>query len=504
MQERKAVSGRIQRWWQLLRELLSRSLSSPRQAPHIPLPGNTPGGGSGSSGEEGRYSVQDSSGGQVGKTQKFDQAKQQWEDLTNSQGRIIDTETGQDVTPENEQERYVVLDSTDQQIGAHTELPNALEQWRGQTSSKGKVIDLKTGKDVTPKVYGASQQMDATQLREVMKAMNAGKDTGHADVGIDTALVAKMLEQINKLKLPVFDISNITGKGNERPTRTVPITRRKVTIETSRKQVWREETGAPQPAGRMEVPYPTEEREVRSIRRPSEIRKVGPRQLAHPLFSERLARRTLPVEVYEEDIPGPPRVQKRRVWQEVETPKIEEWTEEVEVTEDPQAQLLECVVDVSPSMEGLGINLALATVGAVIGRHLDDGSRYFYRQFATVVGGSQKAATTAEKKKLLAWTVRQKGHDLGIGTNIAGAVDAAARDVRAIATREDQPEVLLITDGWDTFSAEDIYRAVGDDVVLHTIVVGDASNSSLKQHSSTYCELNFDGSRVLISEAEEH
>jgi uncharacterized protein with von Willebrand factor type A (vWA) domain len=208
------------------------------------------------------------------------------------------------------------------------------------------------------------------------------------------------------------------------------------------------------------------------------------------LLMQRIAKRELLRRAYEEELPGKPTVTKRREWQEVEELEVKEWTEQVEVAEEQQAQLLEIVLDVSPSMNGNSINMAIALALAVIGVHMDDDSRYIYRAFADYVSDAIHATTKAQKAAL-ARALMTQDNDVGGGTNILKAITAAATDVRGIARASDRPEILLITDGSDRLSSEDVYRAVGNDVIMHVVVIGQ-SNYSLRERGSTYYELHFD------------
>jgi uncharacterized protein YegL len=405
-------------------------------------------------------------------------------------------------TGQNDEDRYVVMDGDDQQVGAFGDVQQAQQAWRDETEERGSIIDMQTKQDVTPRDVRKSQ-LTQDQLREVRKRAGGRGQRRSAQLPIDLAELTELREQINRKPVPVFDLANVSGQGWQRPTRTVSVTRRKVVIERVRKVVEIEELGPPRPDGSLEVAYPTERSELHPMRSVSDVRHVPTRQLALPpdLRRHRVAHRQLMRRVFEEDVPGPPTVKKRRIWQEVEEPQIHEWTEDVEVLEEPQAQLLEVVLDVSDSMRGENIHLAVALATLVVGGHLDDDSRYFYRRFASAVSTAVYASTRVHKQNLLRQMTYQD-HKLGGGTDIRSALYAAAEDVRNVAKKGDQPEILLITDGEDYITASQVHQAIGEDVVLHTVVIGDYGNEYLKAHSSTYYRLFLHAGRVKGSKDE--
>lgn len=457
-----------------------------------------------------RYDVQDQHGKSVGGSNSLNEASQLWQDLTNQQGSIIDTETGKTVDPSKDDlGRYVVVDSDGQQIGSFDDLSLAEHAWRTHTNQAGRIIDMQSRTDVTPQ-KDSGLNLDPAQLRAISKAMKLSRGAlkhymAGNSLGVDPKLVRQLVSEVAKLPVPVFDISNIRGNSKAVPTRTIPITRRSVKIETVRRIVEIEETGPPAPSGRLVVPYPTEETDIQRMRTVNDFRRTLPRQWSVPpeILGIRIARRSLLRTTYEEEVPGTPTVRKRKVWREFEEPKVEEWTEEVEITEEPQSQLLEVILDISGSMHGASINLALAMAASVIGRRIDDDSRYYFRQFANLVGNSTYADSPSSKRRLLR-KMLDIDSELGGGTNIIRALEAGAADVRSSARSGDQPELLLITDADDHLTAEEVYRQVGEDVILHTVAINPiATNQSLKEHSSTYYELRYDGEQVTGREGDD-
>ena len=435
---------------------------------------------------EQRYQVQDANGQTIGQSESLKEAHQQWKDRTGSQGRIIDTETGDDVTPPPDDDgRFVVLDENGQQLASFDKLEAAEEYWRDATNGKGKIIDTLKGSDVTP---GRRSTLTSEQRRQIVEAAGKEPNPDANPLEVDAKQVADFLRQIVKLPVPIFDLGNIAGKA-KLPTKTMHIKRQRVVIDKVKEIVVVDVPGPPQPGEQQEVPYPTDSPELVRIRRIRDLPRVARQQLGLPdaVLKRRLVRRELVMRVYEEETEGPPTVTQRRVYQEVERPRVEEYLQEVEVVEEPEAQLLEIVVDVSGSMLGVRINMAIAMALAVIGAHMDDGSRYIYRPFASFVGNPTRANSNREKRKL-AKKLMNIDEALGGGTMIISAVQTAAGDVRAIAGSGDRPEILLITDGSDSITSAELYAALGNDVILHTVVV-DSSNQSLKVRSATYYEL---------------
>jgi len=470
---------RLKRWWRQLWQTTQPSAGSSSQTSPSVVPQQA-------GANQPRYAVQAANGQEASEHDSLSEAHEAWKRQTDSNGRIIDRRTGRDITPAPDNDgRYVVLDKGDQQVGSFDDLQAALEAWREVTGEQGRVVDVKRKKDITPRDSKLSQE----QL-EVLQGMFAGKGAAsHQVLGIDPDTVASLIEQISRLPVPVFDRVNYDGRGKKQPTRTVPITRRKVEIVKVRRKVPVEVQGPRRPGGRIFVPYPTEEPELTQMRSMTDLRRVprGAFNVPPALLRRRIARKQLPVKTYVEEVPGPPTVKKRLMWQEFEEPKVNEWTEQVEVTEDEKAQLLEAILDVSGSMDGNKVQIAVALMSTIVGAHLDDDSRYLFRRFANEVGDATDADTPALKRKLITGLLDQE-HYLGGGTEILLALETAARDVKRRAKRGQTPEILLISDGDDSFTSAELYRILGNDIVLHTVLVN-GHNPDLKARSTTYYEL---------------
>ncbi len=476
----ETLSQRIVRWWRSLWSTRPQRQTSSQQ-PSLPQP--TPDGNA----QDGpRYEVQDASGSQVSESDSLADALQDWKEQTSSQGKIIDRATGNDVTPEpDDNGRYVVLSEDGDQKGSFNDRGRAEQAWARLTDGNGRIIDMETREDITPR----KDQLAEQQLQQLVGLMGGSSTSRYSDFLIDPRLVERYLKAINAMEVPAFDIVNITGNGKNQPTKTVPVKRREVTIERKRIKVPVQHTGPPKPRGLVPVRYPGTETELRPLRSIGDIRRVRRRDLAQPraLLRRRIATGDLRFVQQMEEVPGKPEVQTRLEWQEIEVPRVKEWTDNVEVADEQQAQLLELLIDVSPSMGGPKVSMALALAAAVIGRHIDDGSEYLYRLFASSVGRLHKAKTPAAKRALLK-EMTDWSEELNWGTNIEEALHKGAADVRARANKDMSPELLLITDGEDHISAESVYAAVGKDVVLHTVVLN-SSNPSLFARSTTYMEL---------------
>lgn len=475
---------RIVQWW---RRLFSQPV--PATADNLP---SFPTQSSQLAPNQPRYEVQNVNGQQVSETGSLKQAHQDWKDQTGSEGHIIDRQTGQDITPEpDDNGRYVVLDKDGEKVGSFDDRVAAEQAWKEATGSQGRIIDMDTKTDITPRQNKLSDEQLATAL-QLVQGFGAGK--GAQDpfgMAIDPDLVANYMVHINTMDIPAFDIVNLRGKGRNKPTKTVPIKRREVTIETVRKQVPVERQGPRKPSKWIFVNHPTDFPEPTLIRSPRDLSKVARRQFALPptVFVKRLVTRRLTMRSFQEEIPGEQPVVTQYEWQEFEEPKVREWTESIEVADEQQAQLLEIVVDVSGSMQGPNINLAIALAIVVMSAHLDDDSRYLYRQFAVKVGRLTDAKTPDERRALCADLLTQFA-ELGGGTDIILAVTAAAKDVRARARTGQATEVLLITDGDDpNVTSDSLYVAIGTDVTLHTVIVGGMTNAVMRDKSTTYYEL---------------
>ena len=440
--------------------------------------------------EQDRYEVSDVSGQLSGDFDRLADAHQHWQEATDSQGTIIDRYTGEDVTPQSDDNgRYVVIDSDGTQAGSYDTLTEAERAWEGRTSRQGRIVDTQAGKDVTPRVSQRTTLSDQ-QLWQLRSRLAGKLFRRRNPLYVDMDLVAQLAQPISRLPIPVFERTNFEGLGLTQPKKTVPIKRREVEIETVRKKVWIEEKGLPRTSGRAFTRTPTDEPEPVVLQDLRDVAKAHLRDLAmpRPHLARQITNRQLLVPGYVDEVPGKPAVQRRLVWRDEEQLTVREWEEQVEVNDEDSAQLLEILLDVSISMGGDNINLAVALAAVILQAHFDDDSQYLYRQFALDMGQSTYVQTPREKKSLLK-SLHKFDMNIGNGgTDILGAVRRAAMDVRQRAQQGQTPEVLLITDGADEISVEDLALVLGRDVILHTVTIN-GGNESLRRHSSTYYEL---------------
>jgi uncharacterized protein with von Willebrand factor type A (vWA) domain len=217
------------------------------------------------------------------------------------------------------------------------------------------------------------------------------------------------------------------------------------------------------------------------------------------LWAPKVLSRELQVQAYYETAHTPYETVQRKPVE-----KTEHYTETkqvkkiVEVPDDTHGQLLYILTDWSPSMhsaQGAGCDprrlpLAIALESVVVGCHLHDGSRYYSRPFTSRVGRRVDAEDEVGKMQLI--TQFMANPLMGGGTDFVYAVQVAAEEIRQLRrSRDETPEILLITDGENTENSGDIADIVGDDIVLHTVMVN-ASNASLRYCSRTYTELYVD------------
>lgn len=414
--------------------------------------------------------------------------------------------------PQDEDGRYAVLDGQDQQAGLYNALDHAIEAWTLQ--GEGRIIDTVTGADVTPT---SENFLSEEELIRVLKAVETGSKIGGLKkllssgfaigtfIPLDAKRLRAIIPQINQMKLPVFEVTNIDGDGISAPTKTVPITRRKVVLVEERRIVEVESKGEPSSTGRLFTRQPTNDMDFARIRSAQDIRRVPASQLAMPLpiLQQRIADRDLYQRQFFEEVPGERPVQKRKVWEVVERPVEQEWTDEIEVADVPQAQLLEVLVDCSLSMRYFGAegyHLAAALMTVLISKHFTDGSRYIVRPFTRQIGPAFTATTEAEKRELVRFIqngLSKEAMRLLAGTEIVDAVMTAAHDVRLAARKDDRPEILLITDAGDRVFPLTISNILGNDITLHTVIVGQTGDgydcsSSLRMCSHTYSHLRAD------------
>ncbi len=484
----------LKEWWKSLfppddsyrRHREPESEPEPQRQPPTPPPVEA----------EGRYQVQQPGGELAHDTNNLGDALNAWRSLTNQEGTIIDSETGDNLTPEKDDDgRYAVLDEDDNQIGTFDDFAVAEQVWESETDKEGSIIDTEAKLDVTP--YKGhltdAEVLEAIQMVRQwgVNGYNRGYDRFDLNPQVDAAEVQRLIPLINKLRLPIFELANAVGDSHNLPTREVTVTKRAAEMDWKDVEYFENVPIDDPPTTFQASPLPQDRTEERLMREHGEIGRVRPMDLVMPDFVPRFARLDLTVEQDMEEVPGDVATKRVRKYRKEQTIVPREWEEKIEVTEEPRVQNLALVVDVSGSMSGANINVAVALVAVLITKHLNDDSQYSFRWFADYVDSPATAKSTRGKQQLVEFVLEVKPNDpIGGGTNIIGGMEAAANDVRSMARGDEIPEVVVITDGEDPYvTAETVYACVREDVVLHSVMIG-GSNPALRRHSTTYEQID--------------
>ncbi len=482
----------VKEWWNSLfppDDSYKRRHRDPEPEPEPPQPPPT----RQPSGQEGaRYEVSNSDGSLAHQADQLTDALNAWRDLTHQQGSILDTETGEDLTPEKDENgRYAVMDEDGNQVGTFNDFDVAERVWETDTNGEGSIIDTLMKTDVTPYKGHLTDEEVAEAIAIVRSWGGRGFTRSFSrdpfEVVIDRDEVARLIPIINKMRLPIFELANAIGDSHDLPTSTVTVTKREAEI-TYKEVPYFEDVPVQQPPTTFRAtPLPQDRRERRPMRAYDELTRVRPTELAMPDFERRFAMLELPVEDHMEEVPGDVPTKKVRKTRMEQTITPREWEEEIEVTDEPRVQNLAVVADLSGSMAGQRINVAVALVVVLITKHLHDESRYSFRWFANYVDKPSSADTTRGKRKLIEFVMDTKSTtDIGGGTNILGGIEAAASDVRSFVGQDEIPEILVVSDGDDWHvTAESVFACIGTDVILHALMV-DGDNMALRSHSSTY------------------
>src|SRR5262245_19145947 len=99
--------GAVRKFWDWLKDLSTkedprRSTRTPNNTPTVPANQGP--------NQEQRYRVENQHGEEVATSATLTEAHQQWQQLTKQLGRIVDLATGQDVTPEpDDNGRFLVI-----------------------------------------------------------------------------------------------------------------------------------------------------------------------------------------------------------------------------------------------------------------------------------------------------------------------------------------------------------------------------------------------------------
>lgn len=413
--------------------------------------------------------------------------------------------------------QFGVRDQAGNHVTAHTAVKDAIRSWTAHTDQAGTITDFATGQDVTPKrdplIVRRFKQLLEWLRRKLGQPVPAGINLqperpgpSYTDgdlallagisPGYDTAsgkpldekLIAKALEKLLAMKLPIFNIA----KKRLDETHTL-IDVKRVRQSVRRKEV-PDTVELQEPASAVPISsiVPEDDLEVQRIRQPNELLRIIPRQrLAEPrpLIAKGLVDRSLRVLRFKRtELEEEVRHRAVRITKLVDEPYFEEYVEQMELRREPSAQLLYFLVDGSGSMAGYGAILTAALVISVIRKGMDRQSRFFLRPFDAEPRKETRADTVPEKHEMIRRVCQESFS--GGGTDILKALQAAADSIRSVRNNDERAEILLITDGGDSFNRQDVYRITGEDVILHTVNVGAHLNASLQESSSTFVHLD--------------
>ncbi len=370
-----------------------------------------------------------------------------------------------------------------------------MDAWR-DAGHKGSIIDLVTNEDLTPHGWEAFR-MSEDELQALIDEVvtSSGYSTLYSPnaTKVNPQWVQRIVEWLNGRPFKPLDIANLATSGQ---TKTVPLTkqREKTVIDVLPRPATRSKTKTHR--RRQAVPYVADDFDLAPVSRARHLLDLAnPTELVMPedVLGTRYARKRLVRRTNVEET----RETETKTWTvdvptEVPRTEIESYTEEVEVPEDPQEQLLYAVVDWSGSMNGPSIHYAIAALMVIIGCHRKDKSRYFYSPFGTEMGPVLNGEGETGKLQLLQDVLSGRGtRDVGGGTDVLMAIKAAARTIRKSMKSGDHPEILLITDCDSGLTAEQVRAVLGDDITLHTVSVGYGSGrDSLMRNSTTFTQLD--------------
>lgn len=415
--------------------------------------------------EKAEYSVFDDNADQVANCYTPEEAKEALKEKAGLRGSIFNNQTGEEIEPK-------------------LDLIEKILRWLKNLGKKPCRKPVFQSDEEKPQVGPMSQE----QIDRVLRI--AGSNPRSMNLEQDENLLRTLLERINLMDLPVF---NVAKKRYEETYQLVEVKKRRRKVRPTMVVVSEEKTTTVSKTSVVPSIIPAQDIDIRPIRTVSELRRLHPKtKLALPrwLLGRRLTSHELPVidylaeETSEET--SSQIIRRRRI---VDEPYIEEYMDTMEVAKEPKGQLLYILLDGSGSMGGINAHIAAASALAVIGRHLEDTSRYLYRLFTSTPEQRNDGMDKQGKENLLRVIVRDFSTDGG--TDIAAALSTAASDIRAIASPDDKPEILLVSDGEDTVTADQLYSIIGEDIILHSVLVNNY-NSSLQAHSSTYIELHAD------------
>lgn len=465
----------------LLASLRGRSRSKagaqkPNTPPAPQPPPNDPESPPTDSAPQNPYGVFDEAGTPIDTAPSEEEAEKIWQEKTGKRGSFYRLADKQDLTPqESESTLKKLLDFIRQLFGK--------KQRKAPPKPPRPPLMQKFVHEMTPQ-----------ELQEVAQEVAEGVSHNVPRTvleQINLRLLAIFIEKMLGMDLPCFRVAR---KVMDEDFDLVPIKKREQ--RTRRRETTRVEfeDRVVEFTEEVESPFPADEMSVRRLRVLSELRRLRPRAhiaLPQALLAKRLVQRELVVTQFLALEPQEQHERKAvRIPQTVDEPYVHEWVEQMKVPKAPSGQLMVMLIDISGSMNWLRLTMAMALSMAVVRRGRDNSSRYFLRFFADGIGDAHCGLDKAAKEKLL-HSIPQLCAEtsLGTGTQILRALAHAAQDIRTERQAEDQPEVLLITDGDYGLDPAEILEVLGTDITLHTVNVG-IPNAALKKHSSTYAHLN--------------
>jgi uncharacterized protein with von Willebrand factor type A (vWA) domain len=144
-------------------------------------------------------------------------------------------------------------------------------------------------------------------------------------------------------------------------------------------------------------------------------------------------------------------------------------------------QALYLLVDCSGSMGGSKEMFASALVLAMLKKAVDGEAKYFIRYFDTFIYRMMTATNKKQAKKVIQKVLSEQYQ--GGGTDIKGAIMKAVEDIAKDKEKFEKVDILCITDGENNF---DLDRKELEGAILHSFLIGNYDNMSLKKCSDTY------------------
>lgn len=199
-----------------------------------------------------------------------------------------------------------------------------------------------------------------------------------------------------------------------------------------------------------------EEFEAALMRSLNDLKRILPNQhlLPEEVFMRRLAQRSLWI-----NIPATPVI-------------VPFGSSGSEYSPDIFKQKVYLLLDTSTSMTSHHrFQMAKAVVYVFLKRNLRELGQVFMRTFDTDLGPLQVATDEASLQRLVHYTMRLTR--LGNGTVMQKAILQAAEDIRSVSSLSGA-EILMVTDGASHLDVTTIRSALGDNIRINTIKIGNA------------------------------